>query len=169
MAICSPRFGVSRISTFPSDTDSFPQSNNHNFNFEFRVSACYKPLTSKNREISHSFRITTTKCSKTIFSVTDSTPEIDNGSGGDNGNGRNPAGGGGGGSGGGGNEEDDNDEKEFGPIIKFEQVIKEAEMRGADLPLDMLEAAKTTGLRRLILTRYLDLQVHKLSNFRVFV
>lgn len=31
-------------------------------------------------------------------------------------------------------------------------------MKGATLPLDMLEAAKTTGLRRLILTRYLDLQ-----------
>lgn len=94
----------------------------------------------------------------------DSVPKTDHGSGGDGDNGRFLAGGGGGGgtgSGGGDGdgEEDDYDEKEFGPIMMFEEVIKEAEMRGATLPSDMLEAAKSTGLRRLILTRYLDLQV----------
>ncbi|XP_009622878.1 protein RETICULATA-RELATED 1, chloroplastic [Nicotiana tabacum] len=59
---------------------------------------------------------------------------------------------------GGGGDDGDYDEEEFGPIVKFDEVIKEAEKRGASLPCDMLEAAKTTGLRSLILSRYLDLQ-----------
>ncbi|XP_009757419.1 protein RETICULATA-RELATED 1, chloroplastic [Nicotiana sylvestris] len=64
-----------------------------------------------------------------------------------------------GGSGGDGDGDDgDYEEEEFGPIVKFDEVIKEAEKRGASLPSDMLEAAKTTGLRSLILSRYLDLQ-----------
>ncbi|KAL8097993.1 protein RETICULATA-RELATED 1, chloroplastic-like [Apium graveolens] len=58
----------------------------------------------------------------------------------------------------GGGEEDEDGENEFGPIMKFEEVMKEAEKRGATLPTDMLEVAKATGLRSLILTRYLDLQ-----------
>ncbi|XP_059431286.1 protein RETICULATA-RELATED 1, chloroplastic [Corylus avellana] len=61
----------------------------------------------------------------------------------------------GGGSGGGGDEEE---EREFGPILKFEEVMKETEARGVELPLDMMEAAKTTGIRQLLLERYLDLQ-----------
>ncbi|KAL0347359.1 UNVERIFIED_CONTAM: protein RETICULATA, chloroplastic [Sesamum calycinum] len=56
--------------------------------------------------------------------------------------------GGGGGSGGGDNDGDDYEEKEFGPILKFEEVIRETEARGASLPADMLEAAKTVGLRK---------------------
>lgn len=63
-----------------------------------------------------------------------------------------------GGSGGGGGDDGDYDEEEFGPIVKFDEMIREAEKRGASLPSDMLEAAKTTGLRSLILSRYLDLQ-----------
>ncbi|KAL0338265.1 UNVERIFIED_CONTAM: protein RETICULATA, chloroplastic [Sesamum angustifolium] len=66
--------------------------------------------------------------------------------------------GGGGGSGGGDNDGDDYEEKEFGPILKFEEVIRETEARGASLPADMLEAAKTVGLRKVLLHRYLDLQ-----------
>lgn len=58
----------------------------------------------------------------------------------------------------GGGEEDEIGENEFGPIMKFEEVMKVAETRGATLPMDMLEAAKTTGLRSVFLTRYLDLQ-----------
>ncbi|KAK8489544.1 hypothetical protein V6N12_013884 [Hibiscus sabdariffa] len=65
----------------------------------------------------------------------------------------------GGGDGGeGGNEGDNEDEIEFGPILKFEDVMKEANARGVELPSDMLEAAKSTGLRKLFLLRYLDLQ-----------
>ncbi|KAK8601707.1 hypothetical protein V6N12_051535 [Hibiscus sabdariffa] len=81
----------------------------------------------------------------------------DFGGGGDGGNG----GGGsfGGGDGGeGGNEGDNEDEREFGPILKFEDVMKEANARGVELPSDMLEAAKSNGLRKLFLLRYLDLQ-----------
>ncbi|KAF5183347.1 Reticulata protein [Thalictrum thalictroides] len=93
-------------------------------------------------------------------SDTSFTPNTDNvGGGGDsfsgsNGNGKFPSGGGGGGS----DEEDDYEEKEFGPILKFEEVMKETEARGASLPSDMLEAAKTVGIRKVLLLRYLDLQ-----------
>lgn len=71
---------------------------------------------------------------------------------------------GGGGCGGGGRDGDDREgndqeEKEFGPILKFEEIIKEVEARGASLPSDMLEAAKSVGIRKVLLLRYLDLQV----------
>ncbi|CAL5420192.1 unnamed protein product [Camellia sinensis] len=83
-------------------------------------------------------------------------PETNCGGGGDdNGNGKFFGGGGGGGD----NEgDDDKEEDEFGPIMKFEEVIKEAEARGVSLPVDMLEAAKSVGIQRVLLIRYLDLQ-----------
>ncbi|KAI3474414.1 hypothetical protein Pfo_029275 [Paulownia fortunei] len=85
-----------------------------------------------------------------------SVPDSENGGGGGtSGNGR--FSGGGGGSGG-DDSGDDYEEKEFGPILKFEEVIRETEARGASLPADMLEAAKTVGLRKVLLLRYLDLQ-----------
>ncbi|XP_058212891.1 protein RETICULATA, chloroplastic-like [Rhododendron vialii] len=58
----------------------------------------------------------------------------------------------------GGDDEEEEDDDEFGPIMKFEDVMKETEARGASLPLDMLEAAKSGGLRELLLLRYLELQ-----------
>ncbi|KGN46908.1 protein RETICULATA-RELATED 1, chloroplastic [Cucumis sativus] len=70
------------------------------------------------------------------------------------GGGGNAFGGGGGGDGNG----DGEDEKEFGPLLKFDDVIKEADARGVRLPMDMLEAAKATGIREVFLHRYLDLQ-----------
>ncbi|XVE96943.1 hypothetical protein REPUB_Repub02eG0267700 [Reevesia pubescens] len=63
-----------------------------------------------------------------------------------------------GGGAGGDGEKGDPEEKEFGPIMKFEEVMKETEARGATLPSDMLEAAKSVGIRKLLLLRYLDLQ-----------
>ncbi|CAN0926481.1 Protein RETICULATA, chloroplastic [Linum grandiflorum] len=85
----------------------------------------------------------------------------DSGSGG-NGNFPGSGGAGGGGGGGGGNGGGDDGEKgeedEFGPILKFEEVMRETEARGATLPADMLEAAKSEGIRKLLLFRYLDLQ-----------
>ncbi|KAG2326513.1 hypothetical protein Bca4012_035469 [Brassica carinata] len=82
---------------------------------------------------------------------------VSDGSGGNGG--FNNGGGGGDGSGGEGDGgEEDYEEKEFGPLLKFEEVMRETEARGATLPSDMLEAAKTFGIRKLILLRYLDLQ-----------
>ncbi|XP_058099431.1 protein RETICULATA-RELATED 1, chloroplastic-like isoform X2 [Magnolia sinica] len=75
--------------------------------------------------------------------------------GGDGSNGKFPPGGG---DGSGNHEEDDIEEEEFGPILKFEEVIRETEVRGVSLPSDMLEAAKTIGIRKVLLLRYLDLQ-----------
>ncbi|XP_027069225.1 protein RETICULATA, chloroplastic [Coffea arabica] len=80
---------------------------------------------------------------------------VDSGGGGHGGNGKFP---GGGGSGGGDNGENDNEEEEFGPLLKFEEVIGETEARGTSLPADMLEAAKSLGIRKVLLLRYLDLQ-----------
>ncbi|KAG8376956.1 hypothetical protein BUALT_Bualt09G0118000 [Buddleja alternifolia] len=77
---------------------------------------------------------------------------------GSGGNGKFSGGGGGGGGGGGDDSGEDYEEKEFGPLLKFEEVIRETEARGATLPADMLEAAKTIGLRKVFLLRYLDLQ-----------
>lgn len=95
-----------------------------------------------------------------------SIPDSKNGGGddggfidGSGGNGKFSGGGGGGGGGGGDDGGDDYEEKEFGPLLKFEEVIRETEARGVSLPADMLEAAKTVGLRKLLLLRYLDLQV----------
>lgn len=59
---------------------------------------------------------------------------------------------------GGTGEGEDKGEEEFGPLMKFEEVMKETEARGASLPPDMLEAAKTIGIRKVLLLRYLDLQ-----------
>ena len=79
----------------------------------------------------------------------------------ENGNSGGGGGGSGGGSGGDGDYEGgDEDEKEFGPILNFEEVIRETEKHGVTLPSDILEAAKTTGIRELILMRYLELQVN---------
>ncbi|XP_012461869.1 protein RETICULATA-RELATED 1, chloroplastic [Gossypium raimondii] len=58
--------------------------------------------------------------------------------------------------GGGGGEDEEG--KEFGPMLKFEEVKKEAEARGVKLPSDMMDAAKSCGIRKLFLLRYLDLQ-----------
>lgn len=69
-----------------------------------------------------------------------------------------PPTGGGGGGGGGEGSNDSNEEDEFGPLMKFDEVIREAEARGTSLPSDILEAAKSAGIRRLLLLRYLDLQ-----------
>ncbi|XP_074280531.1 protein RETICULATA-RELATED 1, chloroplastic-like [Silene latifolia] len=76
------------------------------------------------------------------------------------GNGKLPPENGNGGSSGGGDGEGEGDyeEKEFGRLLKFEDVMKETEKRGVTLPSDILEAAKNTGIRELLLMRYLDLQ-----------
>lgn len=57
-------------------------------------------------------------------------------------------------------------EKEFGPLLKFEEAMKEAQARGVSLPSDMLEAAKSIDIRKVLLLRYLDLQVRLLSSQR---
>ncbi|CAH9080070.1 unnamed protein product [Cuscuta epithymum] len=88
-----------------------------------------------------------------------STDSFSGGGGGDlvdgnGGNGRFTGGGGGGNENGGNDKEED----ELGPILKFEEVMREAESRGAKLPADMLEAAKSVGIQKVLLLRYLDLQ-----------
>ena len=90
--------------------------------------------------------------------------------GGSGGDGKFPPGGGGGGgggdgdngAGGGGADGDSEGDDEFGPILSFEQVVQEVEKRGVSLPslpADMIEAAKNVGIQKLLLLRYLDMQV----------
>ena len=88
-------------------------------------------------------------------------PKIEDNDTGGGGGGGSDFDGGGSGSGGGGGDgrEDDGGGEEFGRLLKFEEVMKEAENRGVNLPSDMWVAAKTTGIREVILSRYLDLQV----------
>uniref|UniRef100_A0A0D9WX37 Uncharacterized protein n=1 Tax=Leersia perrieri TaxID=77586 RepID=A0A0D9WX37_9ORYZ len=82
------------------------------------------------------------------------------------GNGKFPSGGGGGdgdngGGGGGGGDGGDEGDDEFGPILSFDQVVQEVEKRGINLlslPSDMIEAAKSVGIQKLLLLRYLDMQ-----------
>lgn len=63
--------------------------------------------------------------------------------------------------------DDAGEEEEFGPLLKFDEVMKETERRGIAiaLPEDMLEAAKSVGVRKLFLLRYLHLQVWFLCSF----
>uniref|UniRef100_A0A5B7BDJ4 Uncharacterized protein n=1 Tax=Davidia involucrata TaxID=16924 RepID=A0A5B7BDJ4_DAVIN len=178
MAIYSSTLRLSRFPNLFCGIDSTKQWD-QNLIVEVRVLGC---LRNPNKDFANSLKVVNlhhsirnkqafrVKCAesetvpKTIVVLegleADSIPKTDNGSGGGEGGNRGfPSGGGGGGSGGGdGGGDNEEDEKEFGPIMKFEEVMRETEMQGASLPLDMLEAAKTTGLRRLILTRYLDLQ-----------
>lgn len=59
----------------------------------------------------------------------------------------------------GGDDDDDKEEGEFGPMLKYDEVLRETEARGVTLPFDMLEAAKSVGIPKLLLLRYLDLEV----------
>lgn len=90
-------------------------------------------------------------------------PNLDFGNGGRDhpgGNGKVPPGGGGGDGGrnDGDHEGNNEEEGEFGPMLNFDEVIREAEKWGAGLPSDMLEAAKTVGIQKVLLSRYLELQ-----------
>jgi hypothetical protein len=92
--------------------------------------------------------------------------DVDDGAGG---NGKFPPGeGGGGGGDGDSGGEGDEGEDEFGPILSFEQVVQEAEKRCVSLPslpADMVEAAKSVGIQKLLLLRYLDMQVTSCPRF----
>ncbi|KAL9273027.1 RETICULATA, chloroplastic-like protein [Drosera capensis] len=66
--------------------------------------------------------------------------------------------GGNGGGGGGDGEGEGEGEEEFGVVMNFGEVLRECEKSGVKLPADMMQAAKSVGIRELILQRYLDLQ-----------
>lgn len=67
--------------------------------------------------------------------------------------------GGGGGGGGDGDGGQGGGDEEFGPLLKFEAVMRESKARGVKLPPDMEEAARITGIREMFLLRYMELQV----------
>ncbi|GJY20332.1 hypothetical protein Tco_0392898 [Tanacetum coccineum] len=56
-------------------------------------------------------------------------------------------------------DDDDGGGRWGGELIGFKEVMKVVEEKGVELPGEMFEAAKSQGLREVLLTRYLDLQV----------
>lgn len=79
--------------------------------------------------------------------------------GGVGGQGNFPPGGGGGGGGGGDDGEDTQESDEFGPLLRYEEVMAVLGEKGGKLPPDMWEAAEAVGIRKLLLENYLNLQV----------
>ncbi|KAF4375990.1 hypothetical protein F8388_010178 [Cannabis sativa] len=148
MSLCSPGFSASPSNLFYTDVSTRQCGFHHHHNLAVDVRVFHSSLQSLSIENS-GFRL---KCTESD-SVAKTIEFTDRGDGGDGGN---FLGGGGGDEGDG---DGDDEEKEFGPIMKFEEVMKEAETRGVKLPSDMVEAAKSTGIRKAFLSRYLDLEV----------
>ncbi|XP_054817153.1 protein RETICULATA-RELATED 1, chloroplastic-like [Prosopis cineraria] len=178
MAVCPSTINVSNIHNFSNTCASAGQ---YAFKLPLEIKNCGRlnitnldqrshmpsslSIHSPDRRLGFSIRyIGSDAVTKTTTELDEST--CDNGSqplidrdGGDGGGAGDGSGGtGGGGGGGNGNDGRDEDEEEFGPLLKFVEVMKVAEARGVKLPSDMTEAAKATGVREMFLLRYLELQ-----------
>lgn len=129
--------------TCTTTTNQQPQSNNNNTFPSFSITlnhSLHKP---------HLFRI---HCIKPDPITPLEYPKSDHG-----GNDGGDFNGGDNGGDGNGEEGDGEGDEEFGPLLNFEAVMKEAEARGVTLPSDMEEAARITGIREMFLLRYLEL------------
>lgn len=172
MSICPSSFKASHLHNNVSNLSTARCQILHDYVFSVRVGKSASPVNIKAvtrvansghwRRENNVFRVKgfSPESSSKAVSVSDydDKPKTDAG-GSDGSNGKRPPGNGGGGEGSdGGDAGEDEDEKAFGPILKFAEVMRETERRGVSLPSDMLEAAKTTGIRELLLMRYLDLQ-----------
>lgn len=143
MVICSSNSAISSLANLPNSVTNqnpiltfkpFQSTNNNNLPISSKLVACVS--------------------NDPAVAILQNELETSLGGNDGNGSGKFPTGGGGeGGS-------QDGKGGEFGPILMFEQVMKELEAHGGGVPLphDMLEAAKTVGLPKLLLLRYLDLQ-----------
>lgn len=185
MAVCSSSFNISNISELSNACASTGQ---YAFNMPLQIKSFGSLTTTKleqgnpaslsvfsrSPDRGRGFRIQcigSEATAKTISGLEES--ECDNGSrplidrDGGGGGGADDGGGGSGSGGGGGNGDEgrDGEEEEFGPLLKFVEIMKVAEDRGVKLPSDMMEAAKTTGIREMFLLRYLELQVNSLLLF----
>ncbi|KAK0605796.1 hypothetical protein LWI29_030805 [Acer saccharum] len=167
MSVCSPSFKLPQVTNFSHD-------NHHHYHIKSPSFLCFLSLNHSTTTKHAFFKlqcVNSDSAPKTIV-ISDEAqtgkfptedykgvePKTDGGDGGDDGGSGDSFGSGGGGGGGDGGEGGDQEEDEFGPIMKFEEVMKETEARGVTLPSDMVEAAKTTGIRKMFLLRYLDLQ-----------
>ncbi|KAJ8446101.1 hypothetical protein Cgig2_017603 [Carnegiea gigantea] len=65
---------------------------------------------------------------------------------------------------GGGDKGDEYEDREFEPIMKLEDVMRETEKFGATLPSDLVEATKTTGIKKLLLMQYLEFLAIRVSD-----
>lgn len=185
MSICEPSLKVRHLSSFVNDgTANLAGQCNRNADTETILLCCYRNPNIESQRISlklvSSSRHHPVQCVESNSDAKSMVAGSGEGQHGDfeeklgdlkvstepkvegRGGGRGDSGGGDGEGGGGGGDDsggEEEEEREFGPILNFEEVMREAESRGVKLPSDMLEAAKTTGIRKLFLLRYLDLEV----------
>ncbi|XP_021899121.1 protein RETICULATA-RELATED 1, chloroplastic [Carica papaya] len=184
MSICEPSLKVRHLSSFVNDgTANLAGQCNRNADTETILLCCYRNPNIESQRISlklvSSSRHHPVQCVESNSDAKSMVAGSGEGQHGDfeeklgdlkvstepkvegRGGGRGDSGGGDGEGGGGGGDDsggEEEEEREFGPILNFEEVMREAESRGVKLPSDMLEAAKTTGIRKLFLLRYLDLE-----------
>lgn len=169
MSVCSSSFNLLHISNLSTEFNSPKQctvelrglGSSRIPHLEFKCPSKVLPLNHPPRRNSV-FKVNSIGPGSVSKTVEGTDLTMDNGgdNGGDGGD-SNDGGGDGDSNDGGGGDSDGTgggDEEEFGPVMKFEEVMNEIEARQASLPSDMLEAAKDTGIRRDILFRYLDLQ-----------
>lgn len=85
---------------------------------------------------------------------------VETGGGDNNGKGKDNGkfGSGGGGGDDGGRDDSSEMQDEFGYLLNSEEVNTQVQARGTTLPPDMAEAARTVGIRSLVLSRFMDLQ-----------
>lgn len=151
MAGCSSSFGFSNVGIVRNEVISKKNSLFDSVGYRNSLKEASLPLFGGKI----SFRHVSVSRKKSVVVMRNS--QIGGGDGnGNGGNGKPPNGGGGGGNGGG----DENEEDELGPLLNYEEAMRETTARGASLPSDMLDAAKSVGIRKLLLLRYLDLQVN---------
>ncbi|KAI4334295.1 hypothetical protein L6164_019005 [Bauhinia variegata] len=171
MPVCSSSFNISHMSNFSNTTHTWTRQYALNLPLEVRTFECVKAPNFEQRNpttlAASNFSLDRNRCfriecigsqpvAKTISgSEQGKCDSLEIASDGGGGAGSNDGDDGGGGN---GDEGGDGEEEKFGPLLKFEEVLKEAEARGVKLPSDMLEAAKTSGIREMFLLRYLDLQ-----------
>lgn len=137
-----------------------------------RITACHESKSPQIKPDNPSLNVSLQHQSKSSLTESNICPElhddIANGNVGDTNNlgGNNNGNGGGSGDGDGkgkGDDDDDgkaeNGDDEFGPLLSFEEVMQETEAHGVTLPADMLEAAKNGGIQKILLLRYIEMQV----------
>ncbi|KAH7514514.1 hypothetical protein FEM48_Zijuj11G0097400 [Ziziphus jujuba var. spinosa] len=156
MAGCSSSFGFSNVGIFRNEVISKKNLLFDSVGYGNNVKEASLPLFRGKISFRH-----VSISSKQSSMVVMRNSQIGSGGGDGNGNGgygKPPNGGGGGGGNGGGDENgNENEEDEYGPLLNYEEVMRETTARGASLPSDMLDAAKSVGIRKLLLLRYLDL------------
>lgn len=136
-----------------------------------RITACHESKSPQIKPNNPSLNVSLQHQSKPSLTESNICPELHDDIGNENvgdtinlgGNNNGNWGGNGDGDGKGKGDDDDgkaeNGDDEFGPLLSFEEVMQETEAHGVTLPADMLEAAKNGGIQKILLLRYIEMQV----------